>query len=207
LAVSYKWKVVTLILLSTSQLKLVAQDNELKREWSFKGQNGTAQVSATSFRHGGEPGYTALEIFPTDGVVTMQEEANDLDLVLTDLAKGGFNMGSLSTLQFRLREMVARNRLAEFAARSDAWRAALMTRNVAKVYPVVTTFLNASGAYKEWVDVFSRHGLSLEVVGVEEVIMERFSHSGANCPSGVDCKNLLVPTDAFVQMNIGRSRS
>ena len=133
MAVSFKWKLVTLIALSISQLKLVAQDNELKREWSFRGQNGTAQVSATSFRHGGKPGYTALEIFPTVGVVTVQEEANDLDAVLTDLAKGAFDMGSLSTLQFRLREMVARNRLAEFAARSDAWRAALRTRNVAKV--------------------------------------------------------------------------
>jgi hypothetical protein len=195
------------MLLSISQVNLVAQNNELKREWNFKGQNGTAQVSATSFRHGGEPRFTALEIFPTVGVVTVQEEANDLDAVLTDLAKGGVDMGSLSTLQLRLRETVARNRLAESVARSDGWRAALRTRSVAKVYPVVTAFLNASGAYKEWVDVFSRHGLSLAVAGVEKVSMEQFSHSGAKCPPGVNCKNLLVPSDAFIQMNIGRGRS
>ena len=206
MAVSFRWKFFV-ILLSISQLNLVAQDNELKREWNFKGQNGTAQVSATSFRHGEGPVYTALAIFPTAGVVTLQEEANDLDSVLTDLAKAGFDMSSLSTLQFQLRETVALNRFAEFAARSDAWKAALRTRQVGKIYPVVTRFLNASGAYKEWVDVFGRHGLSLEVVGVEEVTMERFPHSGANCPRGIDCKSLLVPSSAFVQMNIGRSRS
>jgi hypothetical protein len=203
LACSYKSKFVIFMLLSISHMNLVAQNSELKREWSFKGQNGTAQVSATSFRHGGEPMFTALAIFPTVGVVTVQEEANDLDAVLTELAKGGFGMGSLSTLQFQLRETLARNRLAEFAAQSDAWRAALKTRRVARVYPVVTAFLNASGAYKEWVDVFRRHGLSLKVVGVEEVIMEKFSHSGANCPPGVDCRSLLVPSAALVQMNIG----
>ena len=73
MACSYKSKFVILVLLSISHMNSVAQNSELKREWSFKGQNGTAQVSATSFRHGGEPRFTALEIFPTVDVVTVQE--------------------------------------------------------------------------------------------------------------------------------------
>jgi hypothetical protein len=74
--------------------------------------------------------------------------------------------------------------------------------SVPVLYPLVTEFLNESGAYKEWESAFRSHGLILTIAGVEKVMMEPFSKSGVKCPSRMKCENLRVPCDAMVQMNI-----
>jgi hypothetical protein len=61
-----------------------------------------------------------------------------------------------------------------YAASSGQWRGALRATRISVVYPLVTSFLNNSGAYEEWDRVFKQHGLALKLAGVEEVIMEPF---------------------------------
>ena len=90
-----------------------------------------------------------------------------------------------------------------YAASSGQWRGALRARRISVVYPLVTSFLNNSGAYEEWDRVFKQHGLALKLACVEEVIMEPFSQAGSSCPRNRVCNNLIVPKDALVQMNVG----
>lgn len=80
----------------------------------------------------------------------------------------------------------------------------MKTHSNSIVYLLVTSFLNDCGAYEEWDHVFRLHGLTLKVAVVEKVIVEPFSRTHTNCPVGADCKNLLVPIDALIQMNVAR---
>jgi len=110
---------------------------------------------------------------------------------------------SLDWISVRFNEAEAVRRAAVLEARSEKWREALRSKNMPRsAYPLVASLLNESGAYREWDSVFRKHGLTVKVAGVEKVIMEPFSKSGAKCPGGANCNHLLVPCDALVQMNI-----
>ena len=176
---------------------------EVKKEWTFKGENGDLQVSATSFPRDSGGRSTTIEIWASiGGSWTVAQEAAALDSVLSELPKAGFDTRSLSIILLRLNERDAISRLAAYAAESNIWRSELKTRSPAKYYPLIASFLNASGAYREWNDVFAKRGFALRVAGVEKVGVEAFSKSGAKCPTGTSCENLLVPNDALIQINV-----
>jgi hypothetical protein len=144
-----------------------------------------------------------LEVWPNvRGSCSVAEGARALDAVLNDLPKTEFDTHTLTFILLRLNERDAISRLATFTAQSKEWRSKLKTHSPAQYYPLVASFLNASGAYREWNDVFVKRGMRLNVAGVEKVGLEQFSKSGAKCPTNVSCDHLLVPDDALIQINI-----
>jgi hypothetical protein len=136
------------------------------------------------------------------GAWSVAEEAGALDSVLGNLPKEGFEMRSLASVSFRLNEKDAIARLASYAAESTKWRSELRTGNPAKFYPIVVSLLNTSHAYREINGVFAKRGLDLRVVSVEKVAVEPFSRAGATCPMRFNCKNLLIPSDARIQIDV-----
>jgi len=181
---------------------------ELQKTWRFRGREGGVEIKLTRFVHGDGTKVTSLEIYSPDAAPRdVEEEGKFFASVLDDLSKAGFNLKSLDSILSRFNEPDAVKRVAVYAASSKQWRGALKTYQPSVYYPLVTSFLNESHAYQEWDSVFKSHGLALKVAGVEEVLVEPFSKVGASCPVAADCSNLLVPSDAFVQMNIMPSRS
>jgi hypothetical protein len=199
-------QICTLLVLSAifgAPLQSFADEPETQKTWTFQGRDGAVEIKLTRFvdKDGTTP--TSLHIYSPDGKPRLvAEEAGFLAQVLDDLPKAGISVESLNWISFRFDESDAVSKVAVYAASSKQWRESLKTKNVSVVYPLVTSFLNASGAYAAWDRVFKQHGLTLKVAGVEEVIMEPFSRARASCPAGVDCKNLIVPRDALVQMNV-----
>jgi len=147
---------------------------------------------------------TSLNVYSPEGSPrSVIEEAGFLARVSDDLPEVGVSAQSLDWISFRFNESEAVRRVAMYAASSGQWRGALRARRISVVYPLVTSFLNNSGAYEEWDRVFKQHGLALKLACVEEVIMEPFSQAGSSCPRDRVCNNLIVPKDALVQMNVG----
>jgi hypothetical protein len=187
-------------------LHLSAETSEVKHSWEFQGEYGKVEiVLLTSIRNNGAS-TLSMDIYPSSSnrVVarSVVEEARFISSVMVDMAREGIDIHSLTSINFRLNEIEALDRVASYAAQSVQWRDATQKRNLAKVYDLLTVFLNECGAYKEWDEVFRRYGLSLKVAGVEEVIMEPFERLGIQCPTRGYCKNLIVPEDASVQMNV-----
>jgi hypothetical protein len=186
----------------------LTQEPRFEKVWTFKGHDGALNISVESFPKQGGGSLRSLEMYSdTPGRWTVAEEAASIDAVLDDLSKQGTDLRSLTAIHLRLSEIDARMRLAEYAAKSDIWRSeyqsAVKSRNLPRFfYPVVTSSLNASGAYREWDDVFGKRNLAIKVVGVEKVFFEPFRESGAQCPAGLKCDRLRVPHDAMVQINI-----
>ncbi len=196
---------ILLILLATlgASLKSIADDPQMQKVWKFQGKEGAVEIELTQFLDQDGTRATSLHIYSPDGAPrSVAEETGFLATVLDDLPKTGITVQSLNWISFRFNESEAVRRVAAYAASSKQWKSALKTKNISVVYPLVTSFLNDSGAYNEWYRIFRKHGLTLKIVGVEEVIMEPFSQTGASCPRSADCKNLIVPKDALVQMNI-----
>ena len=108
---------------------------------------------------------------------------------------------SIDWISLRLSEPDAIWKVAQEAVASAEWRRATK-RGPSRYYPLVTRFLNESGAYAEWDRVFQKYGLSLKVAGVEKVGMEPFAKLHMPCPQGNTCQRLLIPTDALVQLNV-----
>jgi hypothetical protein len=183
--------------------RALAQEPEALKTWRFQGKAGAVEMKLTRVVEKAGAKTTTLNIYsPDSSPRSVAEEAEFLATVLEDLPKVGVSAESLAWISFRFNESEAVRRVANYAASSGQWRAALKTKKASTVYPLVTLFLNSSGAYKEWDRVFEQHGLALKVVGVEEVIMEPFPEAGSNCPGSADCSDLLVPKDALVQMNV-----
>jgi hypothetical protein len=184
-------------------LQSLAQEPETQKTWRFQGKAGVVEIKLTRFVDPDGTKPTSLHIYsPNGGPRSVTEEAEFLAKVLDDLPSTGVDAQSLDWISFRFNEPEAVRKVAAYAASSKQWRGALKTKSVSVAYPLVTSFLNESGAYKEWDRVFRSHGLTLKVAGVEEVIMEPFSQAGASCPQATDCSNLLVPKDALVQINV-----
>jgi hypothetical protein len=183
-----------------------ARTAETTKTWDFQGKNGTVEIVLSRFVQESGAVATGLQIYSRDGKSprSVAEEAGFLGAVLASLPKEGISVQSLAWIQLRYNESEAIDRVASCAAGSSRWGPALRTRSIPVVYKLVTSFLNDCEAYREWDRVFAVHGLALKVAGVEEVIMERFSKTTANCPPHADCRRLIVPADAFVQMNIER---
>jgi len=180
----------------------LAEGTKMEKTWSFQGSGGVVEIKLIRFPD--KKGPTSLNIYSPDGAHrSVTEEAEFLTTVLDSLPKEGIRVESLDLVNVRLQEKEAISRVATCAALSERWRTALKTRSIPSVYPLVTSFLNDCGAYKEWDAVFRLHGLTLRVAGVEEVIMQPFSRTHAICPKDEDCRNLLVPRDAAIQMNVG----
>jgi hypothetical protein len=185
----------------------LSQDShqEFEKTWTFQGRSGAVGVRVTSFSKSTGDRYASLAIYSLDGAPrSTSEEADFLAIVLSDLPKEGIKPETLSWISFRLNEPEAISAVAQLAALSSAWRPALKSHSAATIYPLVTTFVNESGAYKKWNEVFEEHGFTLQIAGVEKVIMAPFSQSNAKCPKGADCQHLMIPVDALVQMNISR---
>lgn len=196
------WRVV-LLLFCVTTLHAGAQEPESRKSWQFHGKSGDVEITLISSPGSNGTRVASLHISSGAGVSrSVSEESKFLEEVLNALPKQGLDAHSLTMIGLRLNEKEARMRLAGSASKSPAWRSSVRTKNVAKVYPLIVSFLNASGAYKEWSDVFSKYGLALKVVGVEEVEMEGFSKLGMKCPSGANCTGLLVPSDALLQINV-----
>lgn len=196
------------LVVTNAHSSLLAQDAKAMKTWTFHGRSGDTAIEATSWPNTDGTTRTTLSISSGYGVSrSVTEEANFLAVVLDDLPKEGLSDRYVTVIQLRLNESEARRRVAEYAAQSPTWRSSLKTRNLANVYSLVVSFMNASGAYAEWSEVFGRHGLKLKVVGVEEVMLEYFSKLDAECPAGANCRNLLVPSDALVQINVNPSAS
>ena len=180
-----------------------ANEPETQKTWKFPGKQGEVEIELTRFVHSDGTRVTSLSIYSPNGAPrSVAEEAEFLAKVLDDLPNTGIKARSLDWISFRFNEPEAVEKVAAYAASSKQWRRALKTKNISVVYSLVTSFLNESGAYREWDSVFRSHGLDLKVAGVEKVIMEPFSKAGAGCPPATDCSNLVVPKDALVQLNI-----
>ncbi len=181
----------------------LADEPEIQKTWKFQGKQSAVEIELTRFANSDGKRATSLHIYsPNGGPRSVTEEAEFLAKVLDDLPSIGVNAQSLDWISLRFNEPEAVRKVAACAASSKQWREASKTKSVSVAYPLVTSFLNESGAYKEWDRVFRSHGLTLKVAGVEEVIMEPFSQAGASCPKATDCSNLLVPKDALVQINV-----
>jgi hypothetical protein len=177
----------------------IAQSHETKKEWRFPMGNGETVIAASTFLGDYGRPFTSMEIYSTQGATpSLSEEARFLGIVLDNLPKGT----NLSFIESRLGESEARKRLAEFAAGSADWRKMDRTGNVPVIYRLVTQFLNQSNSYREWNEAFLSRGMHLYVAGVEEVGLEPFAKTGATCPPGTTCRNLVAPADAMIQMNI-----
>jgi hypothetical protein len=180
-----------------------AQSAILTKSWKFGGKNGDLQITARSFTTDSKERVTRLEISPTvRDSWTLEAEAASLEEVLNDFTNAGFDIMRLESISLRLNEKSAQSCIAIYAAESHSWRAALKTRSVGKVYPLIVAYLNECHAYAEFDRVLREKGLRLKVVGVEEVIMAPFSQLGAKCPANRSCAGLLIPTDALVQLNV-----
>jgi hypothetical protein len=180
-----------------------AEEPELQKVWTFHGKESAVEVMLTRFVNKDGTKVTSLSIGSLDGEPrSVTEEAEFLAKVLDDLPKAGINAQSLDWISFRFNESEAVSKVAAYAASSKQWRGALKSRKNSVVYPLVTTFLNDSGAYKDWDRVFRSHDLTLRIAGVEKLILEPFPKSGAKCPPDVNCDHLSVPSDALVQMNV-----
>jgi hypothetical protein len=178
---------------------LIAQSHETKKEWRFPMGSGETIIAASTFLGDNGKPFTSMEIYSTQGAApTLSQEANFLGFVLDNLPKGT----NLSFIQSRLSESEARKRLAEFAAGSADWKRVARTGNVPVIYPLVIQLLNKSSSYREWNEAFLSRGMHLYVAGVEKVGLERFAKTGATCPAGTNCTNLVAPADAMIQMNI-----
>lgn len=196
-------KLVALIAILGSAFCVGAEEPQILKTWSFQGAEGTVNMQLTQTVGSDGKTATVLHIYSPDGAPrSVAKEAGFLSKVLDDLPKAGIGHQALDWISFRFNESKAVSKVATYAASSKRWRESVKTKNMSVVYPLVTSFLNASGAYEEWDRVFKQHGLTLKVAGVEEVIMEPFSKARASCPIGTDCTNLLVPKDALVQMNV-----
>jgi hypothetical protein len=199
-------RLVRLLVISTlfaASFQAVADEPETQKTWKFQGKQGAVEIKLTRFVHSNGTKATSLSIYSPNGAPrSVAEEAEFLAKVLDDLPNTGINAQSLGWISFRFNEPEAVEKVAAYAASSKQWRGALKTKNMSVVYSLVTSFLNESGAYKEWASAFRSHGLDVKVAGVEKVIMEPFSKAGASCPPATNCSNLLVPTDALVQLNI-----
>jgi hypothetical protein len=187
------------LILLTALLPVNAEEPQLTRTWKFQGKGGEVEITLTRFAGGP----TSLSIGSLGGQVQSEvEEAGFLSKVLVDLPNYGVGLQSLDFIECRSNLTEAVDRVATYAASSSQWRGALYTTNPGRAYPLVASFMNTSGAFREWVSIFRQHGLTLEVAGVEKVIFEPFSKTGATCPPRSNCRNLRVPTDALVQLNI-----
>jgi hypothetical protein len=192
-----------ILLILNGTVQLAAQKSTALKTWSFQGKMGEVQIRASQVDGSGGAKTCVLQIFSPGGANrSAAEEAEFLSTVLNDLPNLSVNVQAINGISFRFNEPEPVATVAAYAASSRKWRKALATKNISVVYPLVTSFLNESGAYTDWDRVFKAHGLALRVAGVEEVIMEPFSKAHASCPAGADCKSLLVPKDALVQMNV-----
>jgi hypothetical protein len=191
------------LVMTHAHSNLLAQDARARKTWTFHSRSGDVEIEATAWPNTDGTTRATLSISSGYGVSrSVTEEAGFLAVVLDDLPKEGLTDRSVTVIQLRLNESEARRRVAVYAAQSPIWRGSLRTRNPASFYPLIVSFMNASGAYVEWNDVFGKHGLKLKVVGVEKVMLEQFSKLDAECPAGANCRNLLVPSDALVQINV-----
>ena len=101
-----------------------------------------------------------------------------------------------------MEEPDAQQLIATQAALSKAWKLALKSKSNTDTDPVIVALINYSKAYDDWNNAFNQRGLEVKAIGVENVELEAFSKSGADCPVGGNCDKLLVPTNAVVQMSI-----
>jgi hypothetical protein len=194
---------LTIWVLLTALLQINAEEPQLTKTWKFKGQGGEVEIVLTRFAQGNHVGPTSLSISSYSGrPQSLAEEAGFLSKVLDELPNYGVELKSLDWISCRFNLPEAVDRVATYAASSARWRGALNTTNPARAYPLVASFMNDSGAFREWESTFRKHGLRLEVASVEKVFFEPFPKTGATCPPRSNCKNLRVPTDALVQLNI-----
>ncbi len=194
---------LVLLVVCATPSSTFGQDPKSQKTWKFRGKDGDVEITLISFEGTSGTRTASLDISSSSAASrSVIEEAGFLAAVLNGLPKEGIEAQSLTSINFRLTEPEARRRVAIYAASSKSWRPALKTRSNAVIYPLVTSFLNDSGAYREWNTVFRSHGLTLKVAGVEKVILEPFDRAPTKCPADADCKNLLVPGDVLVQMNV-----
>jgi hypothetical protein len=194
---------VVLVLVCGTPSWVFGQDTKAQKTWKFQGKDGDVEITLVPFDGTSGTRTASLDISSSSAASrSVVEEAGFLATVLDSLPKQGIDVQSLTSINFRLDEPEARSRVANYAALSKSWRPALRKGGNAIIYPLVTSFLNDSGAYREWDPIFRSHGLILKVVGVEKVIMEPFDRATTRCPADADCKNLLVPSDVLVQMNV-----
>jgi len=173
------------------------EEPEFTKTWKFQGRSGAVDVMLTKFSNGP----TSLHIWPEESS-SVSEEAGFLSEVFEDLQSIHFDVRSIGWISLRLKEPDAGRKVASYAVSSVKWKQSLKTRNPAIYYPLVTRFLNESGAYSDWQPAFQRYGLSGIIAGVEKVALAPFPSTHATCPPGRSCQHLLVPIDALIQMNL-----
>lgn len=197
------WAFIILTALCLGSFCSQAQEPQTLKSWTFQGKSGPVEMKLTRAVGSGGRTATVLHIYsPDGGPRSAAEEAGFLAEALSDIEKMHIEVKSLDWISFRLAEPEAIAKLASYAASSTQWRQGVATKRPAIYYPLVTSMLNDSGAYKEWDNVFRKYNLSVRVAGVEEVILERFSKTRGKCPPATNCASVRVPGDALVQMNI-----
>jgi hypothetical protein len=181
---------------------LPAAGQEIAKKWSFSATGGTVEIAVSRPAHRSARAVT-LEIYGRNGgSATLMEEAGFFDAVLKALPKEGIGVETLEQLNLRLYEPEAVARVATCAARTKEWRGAEKSKKSAVISRVVTACLNNSEAYGEWESVFNQYGLTLHAADAQRVMLVQFASAQAECPPGVDCRNLLVPADAMVEMMV-----
>jgi hypothetical protein len=141
-------QVCALLMLATVfgvAVRAFTEGAEVQKTWTFQGTHGVVEIKLIHFVDNSGP--TSLNIGSPDGAPrSVVEEAGFLTTVLDGLPKEGISVQSLDIIGLRLQEKEAISREATCAALSKQWRSALKTRSVSIVYPLVTSFLNESGA-------------------------------------------------------------
>lgn len=179
------------------------QNNVSRKIWKFKSNHGELAIYAnTSINQSGKK-EIALSINPgITGSWSVAEEAASLSRVLDEFPKAGFDIRQLASIRLRMEEPDAQQLIASQAALSKVWKLALKSKNPEDTDPAVVALINDSNAYDDWKNTFNQRGLELKAVGVENVELDAFSKSGADCPIGGNCDKLLVPASADIQMNV-----
>ena len=190
------------LLLVTASTVRAATEPMKEKTWTFQSQSGTVKIKASQFeRDDNHKPFTALDLWIEGGKSNIEEEGHFLSSALDEMPKAGFALSTLSHLIFRLERTDASQRIAIFAATSSTWNSVSRTGIPAKVYPAVTSMLNESGAFREWIEAFHAHGVGAKIVGVEKVMIIHFNQTGMQCPAKMDCAHIRVPYDALTQMD------
>jgi hypothetical protein len=180
-----------------------AQNGATKKSWKFNSNHGELVISAYSAPNESGKKEITLNITPSlYGSWTVAEESAALSRVLDEFPKAGFDIRNLGAINLRIEERDAQQRIANEAALSKAWHAALKSKSAADSDPLIVALINQSNAYDDWNNAFNQRGLEVKVIGVDDVELVSFSKSGATCPIGGNCDKLLVPANALVQMTV-----
>jgi hypothetical protein len=195
--------IVCVLMIAAAGVEARIQTSEpppgFSREWHFDKGPSELRISVSLPPQDPNSLLVGIGLVKT-GTWTVADERTALESVSHDLQETGHGGANLGGIALRLNEPDAIRKIATEAARSARWRKTLQRKNQAETYAMTGKLIDASSAYSDWNKIFGPAGHTLKVASVEEVILVKFEESGAVCPIDVDCRNLLVPLSALIEL-------